>query len=59
MLVAIKVSTLQGKVFPGLLDLNSFGQGFKTHLKARPDPTDDHAENIGVIAIARALNLLA
>ncbi len=59
MLVTVKVSTLEGKVFPGLLDLNSLCQGFKTHLKTRPNAAYDHAENISFIAVARALNFLA
>lgn len=59
MLVAIKVSTLEGKVFPSLLNLDSFCQRFQTHLKARANPANDHAENISFIAVARALDLLA
>ena len=59
MLVAIKVSALEGKVFSSLLDLNSFCQGFQTHLKARANSTNNHAENVSIITVARALNLLA
>jgi hypothetical protein len=58
-LVAIKVSALEGKVFSSLLDLNSFCQGFQTHLKARANSTNNHTENVSIITVARAVNLLA